>query len=225
MAGDSIANRTTSLEMKKQFLMSLALVLAPVVATAQKDIDTDKARIDALIQQMHDAATWGLPTTNGIQLGVAISKGSGTNQFRVFTYLYDETNFWIGLYPPSGHRLSLSLKDAGGKEFEKKKEGKAISKPVGLLDWSALKLRSSRIQGGFDLLAQKNVERYESPFNIFDCFNVQSPGTNTLTVGATLYKKSNDGNIYEVVLPAVSLPVPITQTDIDDYRALKKNAK
>jgi len=218
--------------MKKQLILSTFLALVPILGLGQSQvIDTNKARMDALFQEMHDVATWGLPTTNGIQLGVAIFNGDGViqfhgvKQFRVFTYLYDETNSWFGLYPPSGYRLSISLKDVDGKEVEKTKGGEAISKPVGLIVKAEMKMRSGRIQGGFDLLAQKNPERYESPFNLLDCFNVKKAGTNTLTVGATIYKKSNDDGIYEIVLPSVSIRVPITQTDIDNYRASKNDAK
>ncbi len=207
--------------MKKRFLTSLVLALASIFASAQDQVtDTNKARMDALFQEMHDAATWGFPTTNGIQLGAEIKR------FHVYTYLYDEgTNRWIGLFPPNGYRLSLSLKDAVGKDVQKTKEGEAITKPVGLFAKAQMKMRAGRIQNGFDLLSPKYPERYESPFNLLDCFNVEKTGTNTLMVGATLYKKSNDGDIYEIVLPPVSIRVPITQSDIDSYRASKNDAK
>lgn len=215
--------------MKKHFL---ALFVLATVATSvfgqTNSLDTSNGRIAALLKEMHDEATWGLPTTNGIQLGVAIFNGDGVKQFhgvrqfRVFTYLYDETNFWMGLYPPSSYRLSLSLKDADGKEVEKTKEGKAITKPVGLIVKAEMKMRAGRIQGGADFLIQKNPERYESPFNLLDCFVVEKPGTNTLTVGATIYKKSSDTGIYEIALPPVSILVPITQAEIDNYRTSKK---
>lgn len=112
--------------MKKRFLTSLVLALASIFASAQDQVtDTNKARMDALFQEMHDAATWGFPTTNGIQLGVEIKR------FHVYTYLYDEgTNRWIGLFPPNGYRLSLSLKDAVGKDVQKTKEGEAITNQI-----------------------------------------------------------------------------------------------
>jgi hypothetical protein len=217
-----------SLNMKKQLILSTFLALVPILGLGQSQvIDTNKARMDALFQEMHDVATWGLPTTNGIQLGVAIFNGDGViqfhgvKQFRVFTYLYDETNSWFGLYPPSGYRLSLSLKGAGGSEVEKTKEGKAISKPVGLLAREQMKLRAERMQGRFDLLATKYPDRYEAPFKLLDCFMVEKPGTNTLTVGATLYKMSNDGGIYEIALPPVSIQVSVTKDDLDRYKASK----
>lgn len=213
--------------MKKQILLLALIALMPFVGQAQT-IDTNKARMDALFQEMHDAATWGLPTTNGIQLGVAIFNGDGVKQFhgvkqfRVFTYLYDETNFCLVLYPPNGYRLSLSLKNADGKEMEKTKAGAAITKPVGFIVRTEMKTRSGQIQGAFDLVPKKTPVRYESLFNLLDCFKVEIPGTNTLTVSAMLYKKSNDDGIYEIALPPVSIKVPITQTDIDGYRASSK---
>jgi hypothetical protein len=214
--------------MKKQFLTSLALALASIFASAQNQVtDTNKARMDALFQAMHDKTTWGAPATNGIQLGVAMFQKDSDkqNKFGTYTYLYSETNRWIGLYPPSGYRLSLSLKDADGKEVEKTKYGKAISKPVGLIAKTQMWIRAGRIQNGFDFLTPKYLMRYESPFNLLDCFSVGKPGTNTLTVGATIYKKSNDDGIYEIVLPPVSMQVPITQADLDRYKASKENAQ
>ncbi len=208
------------MNMKKHLFLLIPLVLAPFWGQGQT-IDTNKARIDALFQEMHDAATWGLPATNGVQLGVAIFNGKGIKQFRVYTYLYDETNSWFGLYPPSGYRLSLSLKDVEGKEVEKTREGKDITKPVDMIVKAQMRIRTGRIQSRFDLLDQKYPERYENPFNLLDCFKVETSGTNTLTVGATLYKMNNAGNIYEISLPPVSIQVPITQTDIDSYRVSK----
>ena len=214
------------MNVKKRFLTSLILALAPIFASAQSQVtDTNKARMDALFQEMHDEATWGLPATNGVQLGAAIFNGDGVKLFRVYTYLYVETNFWFGLYPPNGHRLSLSLKDAGGNEVEKTKVGKAISKPVGLIAREQMKLRAEQMQGGSDLLAPKYPARYEAPFNLLDCFKVEKPGTNTLAVGTTLYKLSKNGGIYEIALPPVFIKVPITQIDLDRYKASKESAQ
>jgi len=213
--------------MKKRLLTSLFLALASIFAFAQsQQADTNRTRIAGLLQEMHDAATWGLPTTNGIQLGVAIFNSNGVRQPRVFTYLYDETNFWIGLYPPSGYRLSLSLKNAEGKDVEKTKEGNNISKPVGVIIKNQIRMRpETRVQAGFDFLPQQVPDRYEAPFNLLDCFKVEKPGTNTLTVGAVIYKKINDGGIYGIALPPVSIRVPITQADLDNYRTAKGDAK
>ena len=213
------------MNMKKRSLTSLVLALASVFVSAQNQVtDTNKARMDALFQEWHDNITWGIRATNGIQLGAAmfLKDSDKANKFGTFTYLYDETNFWIGLYPPSGYRLSLSFKDAGGNEVEKTKAGKAISKLVGLIAREQMKWRAGRMQGGFDFLPQKTPIRYESPFNLLDCFKVEKTGTNTLTVGATLFKMSNDGGIYEIALPPVSIRVPITQEDLEHYKASKK---
>jgi hypothetical protein len=212
--------------MKKRFLTSLVLALASIFASAQNQVtDTNKARMDALFQKMHDNITWGARATNGIQLGIAMFKNDSdkANKFGTFTYLYDETNFWIGLYSPNGYRLNLLLQDANGINVEKTKEGKAISKSVGPIIKTQMRIRSGRIQAGFDLLPQKTPMCYENPFNLLDCFDVEQAGTNTLTVGATIYKKSNDDGIYEIVLPPVSIRVSITQADIDNHRASKKD--
>ena len=179
-----------------------------------QNADTNKTHIESLLCEIHDAANWAAPTTNGIQLGVAIFNGNGIRQFRTFTYLYDETNFWIGLYPPNGYRLILSLQDADGKNVEKTKEGNAVSKPIDFIVKTQIRMRNR-----FDLLPQKNPMRYEKPFNLLDCFKVEKPGTNTLTVSGTIYKVKKDGGIYEIALPSTSIQVPITQTDLDNYKA------
>lgn len=215
-----------NLILRMRLLTSFCLALAAIFASAQNlDADTNNAQMDCLFQEMHDATTWGLPATNGVQLGVAIFNGKGAKQFRVFTYLYDETNFWIGQYAPSGHRLSMSLKESGGKEVEKTKVGESITKPVGLLGRIQMKMRTSRTQNRFNLLAKKQPERYENPFNLLDCFNVEKPGINTLTIDSTLYKMSNHGDIYPIALPLVALQVPISQANIDNYRASIKNTR
>ena len=200
--------------MKK--LLSTLFILAMAsswIYGQNQNTDTNKAHIESLFREMHDAATWGLPTTNGIQLGVAIFNGKGVKQFRTFTYLYDETNFWVGLYPPNGYRLNLSLRDADGKNVEKTKEGKAISKPIGLIVKTQIWMRSR-----FDLLPQKTPMRYENPFNLLDCFKVEKPGTNSLTIGGTVYKRNNNGGIFPIVLPPVSMKVPVTQADVERHK-------
>jgi hypothetical protein len=136
--------------------------------------------------------------------------------------LYDETNAWTGLYPPNGYRLSLSLRDGDGKEFEKTAAGKAISKPMTASIKTQIRRRPEMsTHGAFDFVSPKKPFLYEPAFNLLDCFKVDKSGTNTLTVGTTLYRKSNEGGIYEIVLPSVSIPVPVTQSDLDLYRSLK----
>lgn len=215
-----------SLNMKTVFLMVFVLAWAAVFAFAQEQTtDASNGRIGALLQQMHDEATWGMPTTNAIQLGAAVFNGNGVKQFRVYTYLYDETNFWIGLYPPSGHRLTLSLVDPDGKELEKTKAGEALCEPVSLIIRAEMKIRTGRTQAGFDALPPKNPMRYESPFNLLDCFKVEKAGTNTLTVGASVYKMGDDNGIYQIALPPVSIKVPITQADLVSHRDSKNDGK
>jgi hypothetical protein len=136
------------------------------------------------------------------------------NKFGTFTYLYAETNFWIGHYPPKGYRLSLSLQNADGKSVEKTKEGNAISKPIGLIVKTKIRMHSTA-----NVLPQKIPERYEGPFNLLNCFKLEKAGTYVLTVGATLFKRKDDGDVYEIGLPPVAIKVTITQADIDTYRA------
>lgn len=181
-----------------------------------KVADTNEAHIEGLLKEMHDAATWGLPGTNGIQLGVAIFNGSGVKPFRTFTYLYDDTNFWIGLYPPSGYRLTFSLLGPDGENVEKTREGNELSKPIGVFVQTDMRFRSR-----LDLLPQKNPIPFERPFNLLDCFKIEKPGTNVLTIGATVYKRINDVDIGEIQLCPVSIVVPIMQADLDGYRASK----
>ena len=172
------------MNMRKLFLTSLVLVLPSIIASAQNQItDTNETIVATLHKEIHDAATWGPPTTNGLQLRAAVFSGSnGVKQFRVYTYLYDETNGWFGHFPPNGYRISLSLKGADGKEVEKTKGGRNLSKPVDRATKTQMWLRTGR-QGGADFMGPNTPRIYENPFNLLDCFKVVKPGTNTLTVG------------------------------------------
>jgi hypothetical protein len=181
--------------------------------------DTNFVRsLDSLrkeLKPLHDSLTWGMPATNGVQMGVGIFLGdnSRAKKFGVGVYLYKETNEWIGIYPPSGYHLSLSLMDADGNSVKKTEQGKAISKPIGFI--TKYQIRNNSRTAYFPA----GCPQYYEGFYLLDCFKVEKPGTNTLTVGGTLCKWSS-GNFNEIPLPPVSILVPITQADINNENEL-----
>jgi hypothetical protein len=205
--------------MKRPFIILLVVTSISVMGFGQnQNVDTNKARIEMLFREMHNNATWGLPTTGGIQLGVAVVNGKNAKQFQTFTYLYDESNVWIGLYPPNGYRLNVTLQDPDGQYVAKTKEGDSIGKPVTQIVKAKIWMRSR-----IDALPQSIPIPYESPFNILDCFNVKKAGTNTLTVSGTLYKRKTNNN-SEIVLPPATLQVFISEADLLNYQASKNEA-
>jgi len=51
-------------------------------------------------------------------------------------------------------------------------------------------------------------------FDLLECFKIEKPGTNTLTVRAKLYKLASYPNIEPVVLPEVSIKLILTDSDL-----------
>lgn len=208
--------------MKTLLRMLFVLVaVSHVPAFGQNTITNNSSSLDALkreLQELHDRITWGACATNGIQIGLSIFLGDGSaaKKFGTDVYLYS-TNDWVGIYPPNGYRLSLSLKDTNGNNVEKTEQGNAISKPVGLI--TKYEIRKRR----FDYLAWKFPNYYEG-FYLLDCFDVKIAGTNTLMVGGTVYKWT-DAGFREIALPPVSIQVAITQSDIAYYQASKRKVK
>jgi len=211
-------------------LLTLVILLGPSCCStiAQNTNINSTSAIDILVREIHDAATWGAPATNGIQLGVAMFLGDSNKaiKFGTSAYLYD-SNVCAGLiYPPNGYRLELSLRDADGHGVEKTGNGKAISKPMSILEKTQLLAKADlNAENKLNFLEPRGICRYES-FYLLDCFKVVKPGTNTLTVGATIFKlKPNGWGAFEIVLPPASIQVPITEADLDRYRASKRDAQ
>src|ERR1035437_9319405 len=161
----------------KNLLLTLAMLAGTFsfVAIAQNTNTNSTSAIDALVREIHDASTWGAPTTNRIQLGVAIFLGNSNNAktFGASTYLY-ASKLCVGLiYPPSGYRLELSLQDADGHGVEKTENGKAISKAMGILVKGKLLAKADmNMENKLTFLDPRGVCRYES-FNLLDCFSLE----------------------------------------------------
>jgi hypothetical protein len=213
----------------KHILLTLFILVevSSFVANAQST-NGIPANIVAELKEMHDSAKWGAPTTNGVQLGVAMYLGDDVRfkKFGTSIYLYD-TNLCGGLiYPPNGYRLELTLRDANGHSVEKTENGKAISIPMGIfVKTKLLEKANINTENKLNFLNPSEVYRYES-FYLLNCFKVEKPGTNTLTVGTTIYKLKPDGwGVFEIVLPPTSMQVPITQVDLDSYQASKGDNK
>ena len=205
-------------------LTSLALLLTFRLAAFGQNTNTkDSSFQNITAQEMHDWSIWGAPATNGsgIQIGVNIflKDNSRIQKFGVGVYVYN-TNDWLGYFAPNGYRLSLSLKNADGKDVKKTTLGEAISKSTGQLSKNEI-LAHRRKPIIPDLLNGKWPKLYES-FNLLDCFKAEKPGTYMLMVGGTVYKLKA-GVLNKITLPPVSLQVPITQEDLERYQALKEN--
>lgn len=177
--------------------------------------DTNSNPTLEIVRAIHDAAKWGGPSTNGVQIGVNmfLQDEYSAKKFDAVTYLYS-SNLCNGLYyPPHGFRLELAFVDVNQKEIEKTKVGKTISKSS-----SSSAVGKLAAQSRPTFLDPSGFCRYEDPFNVLDCFKIEKPGVYQLKIGTVIYKRNNAEGVFPIPVPATCFPVTISQSDLDAYR-------
>lgn len=155
-------------------------------------------------------AKWGAET-NGIQLGVDIPwmrTPLSSHKFDVTTYLFNtaSSNRYGLFLTPHGSRLNLMLRAADGTPVGKTRKGNALCKPV---PSHFLLHPSARVLGA------RAVSKYEEPFNLLECFKVRESGVYTLSVKATVYTMSSNGDLNPMNAPEAQIQISVVRDDLE----------